>query len=146
MEGQGFNATLCRDGRRIAFVIDDASGGEIDIQWISGHTRDVEEKLLLNLLKTLPKEQLEGIEYDVSPDIFIATLVEETSNEDRLRRLFRRQTLFRLKNDPTDDDKWRVFNAPFTSSVKGQLVKRFGDNLAHILNEDYPNLNPRSRK
>jgi hypothetical protein len=146
MEGDGFNVTLCRDGHRIAFVIDDASGGEINIQWISRATRDMEEQCLLDFLKTLPKEQSEGIEYEVSPDIFIATLVEEASTENRLRRLFRTQTLFRLKGDLTDDEKWRIFKAPFSPSVKGRLVKRFGDNLAHILNEDYPDLNPRGKK
>lgn len=144
MEGEGFNATLYRDGRRIAFVIDDASGGEIRIQWTDPHTRDKEEVRLLEFLKTLPKERSEDVEYTVSADMFIATLVDEASNENRLRRLFRTRTLFRLKGDRTDDDKWRVIKAPFSPSAKAHLVKKYGDSLAQVLNEEYPHLNPGS--
>lgn len=32
-EGQGFNATLYRDGRAVAFVYDDASGGDVVFEW-----------------------------------------------------------------------------------------------------------------
>ena len=143
LEGEGFNATLYRDGRRIAFLIDDASGGEIRIQWTDPHTRDTEEVRLLEFLKTLPREQSEGIEYSVDPGIFVAALVDETATEKRLRRIFRKQTLFRLKEDRTDDDKWRVLKAPFSPGVKAQIVKRYGDRLAQILNEQYPHLNPK---
>ena len=145
-EGEGFNATLYRDGRRIAFVIDDASGSDIDIQWVGVRARETEEKLLLKFLKTLPKENWEDREYDVTPDIFLSELVNQALTEKRLRRLFRTETLFRLKGDRTDNDKWRVFRAPFSSTVKAQLLKTYGHDLAHILNEDYPHLNPRSSK
>ncbi len=146
MEGEGFNAMLYRDGRRIAFVIDDASGGEIRIQWTDPHTRDEEEVRFLEFLKTLPKEQLDGTEYSVNPDMFIATLVDEASNEKRLRRMFRTQTLFRLKSDRTDDDKWRVIKAPFSPEVKAQLVKKYGDQLARVLNEEHPHLNASGKR
>ena len=143
MEGEGFNATLCRDGKKIAFVIDDATGGDVQIQWTDAGSQGAEEKRLMEFLKKLPKEQSEGIEYSVDPGIFVATLVDETATEKRLRRIFRKQTLFRLKEDRTDDDKWRVLKAPFSPSVKAQLVKRYGDRLAQVLNEQYPHLNPK---
>ena len=146
MEGEGFNAILCRDGREIAFVIDDATGGDVHIQWADARPQGAEEKRLFEFLKTLPKERWEDTEYDVTPDIFLAALVDQAQTENRLRRLFRKETLFRLKSDRTDDDKWRVFKAPFSPSVKEQLVKRYGDNLVHILNEEYPHLNPPSKK
>jgi len=146
MEGEGFNATLCRDGREIAFVIDDATGGDVHIQWADARSHGAEEKRLLEFLKTLPKERWEDTEYDVTPDIFLATLVDQAQTEKRLRRLFRKETLFRLKGDRTDDGKWRVLKAPFSPGVKAQLVKTYGDSLAHVLNEDYPHLKPRSKQ
>lgn len=33
MEGHGYNATLYRDGKPVAFVIDDASGGPLQVEW-----------------------------------------------------------------------------------------------------------------
>ena len=142
MEGEGFNATLCRDGRKIAFAIDDATGGEIHIQWTGGRARAAEEKRLLEFLKTLPKERWEDTEYDVTPDMFLAVLVDEAQIEKRLRRLFRRETLFRLKSDQTGADEWRVLNAPFSPRVKAHLAETYGDRLGRILNEEYPHLNP----
>jgi len=147
MEGEGYNATLCRDGRKVAYVIDDATGGDIHIQWTGSRSRAAEEERLLEFLKTLPKERWEDTEYDVTPDIFLAALVDQAQIEQRLRRLFRTETLFRLKSDRTDDDEWRVLKARFAPSVKAHLVKTYGDGLAQILNEDYPHLNPgRSEK
>ena len=32
-EGQGLNATICKDGKAICFVMDDASGGEVDYDY-----------------------------------------------------------------------------------------------------------------
>jgi hypothetical protein len=143
MEGEGFNATLCRDGKKIAFVIDDATGGDVQIQWANAGSQGAEEKRLMEFLKKLPAEQSEGIEYSVDPGIFVAALVDENATEKRLRRIFRKQTLFRLKEDRTDDDKWRVLKAPFSPGVKAQLVKRYGDRLGQVLNEQYPHLTPK---
>ncbi len=145
MEGGGFNATLYRDGHRIAFVIDDATGGDMRIQWADARSRGAEEKRLLEFLKTLPKERGEDTEYDVTPDIFLDALVNQAQAEKRLKRLFEKETLFRLKSDPTDDDKWRVINTCFSPGVKAAFVKRYGDRLGEILNEAYPHLNPGSR-
>lgn len=36
-EGEGYNATLYRDGKKVAFVTDDASGGQLDIDWEDIH-------------------------------------------------------------------------------------------------------------
>lgn len=146
VEGEGFNATLCRDGREVTFVIDDATGGDVRIQWADARSRGAEEKRLLKFLKTLPKERCEDREYDVTPDIFLAALVDQAQTEKRLKRLFRKETLFHLKGDRTDDDKWRVLKVPFSSSVRAQLVRTYGDRLAHVLNENHPHLNPRSKK
>lgn len=33
MEGHGYNATLYFEGKKVAFVIDDAGGGPLDVQW-----------------------------------------------------------------------------------------------------------------
>lgn len=142
MEGEGFNATLYREGRRIAFVIDDASGGDIQIQWTNRCTRDVEEKPLLDFLKTLPKEKWEDQEYDVTPDVFIATLVDQSQIEKRLKQLFEKKTLFRLREDSTEDDNWRVIERPFSPAIKSALFKKYGNRLGQILNEVYPHLNP----
>ncbi len=71
-EGHGFNATLYRDGKAVAFVYDDASGGPVAFEWkdfqgtkveveIEGHDgkthtvrMTVEEKALFDFTRALP--------------------------------------------------------------------------------------------
>ncbi|GAH34833.1 unnamed protein product, partial [marine sediment metagenome] len=43
-DGQGYNATLYRDGKRIAVLIEFASGGPLDIEWLDRDEKRVEVK------------------------------------------------------------------------------------------------------
>lgn len=61
MEGQGFNATLYRDGKRVAFVIDEGCGGCLLFEWEQGHGNVAqrgdgtdEAKVLRDYAATLP--------------------------------------------------------------------------------------------
>lgn len=52
MEGQGFNADLLHEGRKVAFVIDDACGGPLMFHWAS----DADKVMLDAYAATLPAE------------------------------------------------------------------------------------------
>jgi len=79
MEGEGYNADLYRDGKKVAFVIDDATGGMLDVEWLDRK----EEKILADHCKTLPDRPAgfldEGKEpmMAVTPEIFIEDLVND---------------------------------------------------------------------
>ncbi len=70
-EGHGFNATLCRGGKAVAFVWDDASGGPTSFDWIDR----AEEKALLDLCSTMPSITHFGVSLDISPCMFAEQLV-----------------------------------------------------------------------
>jgi len=53
MEGHGYNATLYRDGRPVAFAIDDASGGPLSVEWKVGS----EESLLAEHVAKMPPRE-----------------------------------------------------------------------------------------
>lgn len=94
-EGHGFNATLYRDGKAVAFVYDDASGGPVAFEWkdradglveVQTTTLDGrpwtakmtnEEKCLHDLCAAMPKHTFEGMELDVSADMFVSDLVND---------------------------------------------------------------------
>lgn len=76
-EGYGFNATLYRDGKAIAFVIDDANGGVYSYEWKD----KAEEKLLDDHVKTLPKVHEHGMELTVDADWFVSDLVDDYNLE-----------------------------------------------------------------
>jgi hypothetical protein len=128
MEGLGFNANLLRDGKKVAFVIDSAQGGCLDIQWVdykeprvsvsylkSGLeedklvTRNVtpEEKLLLEYVSTLPKQAPDEFwknGYRIDDETFIANLVDEAEFEKGMASAIKRNekkgcVCFRLSTD-----------------------------------------------
>lgn len=103
MEGHGYNASLYRDGKLVAFVIDDASGGPLQVEWkdhaaerLTVQTKDYkgspwtvkmtpEEKMLHDHVSTMPPRTCEWTDSEtgkpavmtVTSDIFIEDLVND---------------------------------------------------------------------
>ena len=100
MEGHGFNCSLYLDGKKVAFVIDDANGGEFHYQW-EGKTpqdRTRNEKEVMAVIDALPPEI---IEEDAEPwkkslypegfrkikiDVYVGRLVDDYENNKKLER------------------------------------------------------------
>lgn len=94
-EGHGFNATLYRDGKAVAFVYDDASGGPVAFEWkdrdgglveVETRTHDGrpwtvkmtrEERAYHTFVSAMPKQSFEGMELDVTMDIHVSGLVND---------------------------------------------------------------------
>src|SRR5687768_17542817 len=79
-EGEGYNASLYRDGKKVAFVIDDASGGMLDVEWLDRK----EEQLLKDHCVTLPDqvcsftgEDGQPVTLKMTSEIFIEELVND---------------------------------------------------------------------
>jgi len=88
--GPGFNCTLLLDGKRVAFVYDDASGGMTRFNW-TGETRAEraeQERALTEFCATREPRHAFQWEYDLSPDVFVSSLVDDyTINRWLLRKL-----------------------------------------------------------
>lgn len=159
-EGHGYNLTLCRDGVKVAFVIDDASGGEVDFQWADrGKHKDVEVptrdgKGVAHLFSGTPEEaklyaflkgkmtppMFEGdTERQTTPDIFVAGLIdalEKEKAEQKLWKLCRTCTLIRITGDA--EDAYRVVKAPLTDKVRAALTaqaKKSGKEVIEWIND-----------
>jgi hypothetical protein len=115
-EGQGFNASLCRDGIKIAFVFDDANGGCYSYQWEDGDEPQVdihitsweekpmtykgtpEEKLFREFIETLPKVKSdlfpEGLR--VSDDMFMDDLINNFTFRKAVLRSLKKNYLYQV--------------------------------------------------
>ena len=119
-EGHGFNATLYCKGKKVAFLIDHAQGGEIDIDWddfkepkitvgLKSSKGDVFpmnctpneaafRMMLQGLPKTEPSELFpEGM--TVNADIFCGELVWNTLEIRRMNRALKRALHFICPNE-----------------------------------------------
>lgn len=112
MEGHGYNATLYRDGKKVAFVIDDASGGPLQVEW----TDPSEEALLRDYATAMPPVTCEWADsatrlpatLDMTPELFIeglvndAVLLRDVAKMTRGKVAFARDgKLFTVKCEPT---------------------------------------------
>ncbi len=137
-EGQGYNCTLCKDGKKIASVIAQGDGGE---PYFYFENKQVEEALYA-FVKTLPKVKTEfplgdgtkqKIEYSEDIGTFVASLVDDYDYAKRMKRLCKIQTVYRL--DDTPEDSVMTLKHPYDAKVKAHLEKKYGKKLVEIVNE-----------
>ena len=96
-EGDGFNANLLKDGKKIAFVIDSANGGMFDYEWVDRKSNDAQE--FNNYLKTLPEEDTPYGKMKVDADLFVAKLVGQFEDDRNVKRWCKTQVVFTVKGD-----------------------------------------------
>lgn len=110
-EGLGFEATLCRDGKAVAHVLDEARGGVFRFDWAdhakpsvtltvanthnaSGGSADIrvspEEASLRAWVAALPPMMLGGEAMTRDMDMFVASVVDEHMAKANLKRTFTR--------------------------------------------------------
>ncbi len=155
MEGEGFNASLYKDGVRIAFVMDEATGGPYSYQWDDRKADKVKindfdlkgdkitymgtpfQKELVDFMNTLPPIEDEHSDEPmrVDLDIFVGHLVDDFEHTKWLKRQCKKKTLFRLKGDP--EDEYKTVTHPFNGKVKEFLEKKYGEQVQEIINERF---------
>jgi len=150
-EGQGYNASLYRGRRKIAFLRNMADGGMGWVDWDTSLPDWREEReryeAFITEIPTVAWEDyfgdLGGISSHQEPltidsDLFIDDLItayEEQKWERKLQRLCQTQTLIRFQDDP--ETSYRTVNAPFNPTLRQYLVDRHGERLAEFINERF---------
>jgi len=72
IEGQGYNANLYRNGKKVAFVIDAGDGGCVTIQWASEEAKDNQQQYLDEM-----NAMADGFAGETAHEYFITCLVEK---------------------------------------------------------------------
>lgn len=120
-----FSATILVDGTEVGTVKNDGQGGPHRYHWQDrGTGARIEEW-----------SETQDTEFDFERlDQIIDVLLEKFDEQNQLRQWCKKETLFRIKGDKTES--WRAIKTPFDSSVKDLLVKRYGDSIERIANEE----------
>lgn len=118
-----FSASIYVDGKRIGEVRNDGQGGSHEYSW----SDPTAGKQLEAWAQTQPAE------FD-KLDQIINNLLDRQDIIAQLKRLTKKQTLFRFPE--TEKGAWRTVKSPFDAKVKEHLVKKYGDRIQCIANED----------
>jgi hypothetical protein len=140
MEGRGFNLTLYKDGRKVAFVVDDAHGADFDWQYFNKADREELEAKV----KELPQHELDmgdgTIEMmDPFPDGWLSDLIEAYEEDKFWRGKCRKSIIFTL-TDCKDGAYYEIKNTDYAANrerITKVLKERHGAKLLEIVNERY---------
>lgn len=148
MEGQGLNATLLRDGKPVAFVLDEGYGGEMRFDFrnpgqspasykaTSTKQARKEEQAFQSFATHWLEECGDSEERKLigSPsfvrEVFVGSLVDAELNRRRFDRLSKKKTLFRLKGSKPHE--WRTISVPYGPSVQAFLDKKYPGQIEAI--------------
>lgn len=98
-EGYGFNATLYRDGKAIAFVYDDATGGMLGWEWRKDVDVKAEEALLKAHVAALPPISGCGVSIPVDVDLYVDGLVQDAQLLKDAQKFIKAGTAFVVGKD-----------------------------------------------
>lgn len=140
-EGMGFNCSLYRNGKRIGFCVDDASGGEMHpIQWETGVNAKEEQRLLNEHIASLPKVQSSyGMELTIDEGWFVTELVSKFELEKDIRKIknqCKTKILFRTNN--CKRGSYYIQKNPYNEIMAKKLRAKYEDDI-EIFNEVFAN-------
>jgi hypothetical protein len=120
-EGAGYQATLYIDGVRAALVTDDGHGGALRWHWLRPELEDLYRRHAESRPPYVdPKVCPDGL--PMTPDLYVAEIVEEALAERRLKRWCRTKTVYRLPGHPRGE--WRIINVAYSPAVRGWILDR----------------------
>jgi len=128
-EGEGFNLTLLRNGKPVAFCIDSGNGGDVRMDWTDGGWQGAEAKALDAHLASLPPEKWQdkdsSHDLPVSSGMFLWELVNVEQEKKTLRRWCKRKTVFRVDGEKYGPGAWAIFETPCTPESRQKVESRY---------------------
>jgi hypothetical protein len=133
-ETECFTATVYIDGQRCGEVSNEGHGG-----CNSYHPHDLHDKLNA-YAATLPDVDVptsgpKPLTIKQDADILVGDILADELERRQLKRLCGRSTLFRLKSETYQRGEWRTVKARFSPDVRAHLARKYGADIAEILNE-----------
>ena len=113
MEGQGLNADLYFDGKKVAFVLDEGCGGEMLFQWNDGRSHNSAISKQVNeyiASLNLPVEKIglrgendsERIDIEQDLESLVNNTVDDIADQKRMARMAKTSVLYRLPEQAKD--------------------------------------------
>jgi len=143
MDGEGLNAVLLKDGKQVAEILNEGSGGMTLFYWID-RNQGVEEGLFEAFIEAerlkIPadKESHEGFNDRklFCADIWVDDEVSKAKNDRRFRRACKTNTLFQVGRDIGPEG--RVFQAKGVGpQVRAWIEKKYAGQPIKFLNDEF---------
>jgi hypothetical protein len=157
MDGYGFNANLYRGKKKVAFLIDEGCGGEVNIEWLDDKlprlekdypskeayekawadyktARKEEQELLDAHVKSLPKVQSDlgskPMELTIDAGWFVTDCVSKWELERDVRKMKKQcqsKTLFKTADHGYG--QYAIIKAPCDEKIREHLRTKYGNDV-----------------
>lgn len=131
-DGDGFNANLYYQGKKVCEVDDDAWGGGYSYHWLSKDAK----KVLEEIVKVIPPYQGFDTPLDYDMDLAISAFLIQPIEEEKYWRNVCRKGLVFIKEGQTDGAYSYYKGMKYTPDLALQLRERY-PNLVEIVNERF---------
>jgi hypothetical protein len=144
MDGEGLNAELLRDGKPVAFILDEGCGGEMSFQFFDQMHGKTAEGDLWDAFIAAEKSKLDDVKKDeygitaagyMDGAAWVDTKVDDLLTEKKFRRLCKTKTLFQVGAE-IGGDEFRTMKG--TGPVLHAFIeKKYAGQKFRILNDEF---------
>ncbi len=127
-----FSATVYIDGKRAGEVGNHGHGGPNHYYFAN---QEIYQRFEAFCKAMPPHICSDGYELAMDADLYLDDLINEQAQQKHLKRLCKKETLFRLKDGKYQEDEWQTVKAPYSPKVQEYLDKKYGDRVSEILNK-----------
>lgn len=142
MDGLGLNATLCRDGKPVAFILDEGRGGEVDFDWKDAKQgNSAEEELFKAFIEEerakIPadkKDEFGPVRQAFGAEYWVNSLVDEIENTKRMKRICKSKTLFQVDAE-IGGPEFRTIKG-VGPKIRDFIASKYAGKKVRILNDE----------
>jgi hypothetical protein len=144
-DGHGLNATLTRDGKPVAFILDEGCGGMVDFDWADQkHGESAEEAMFKGFIAQVvpPDPEDKGSTLDprtleqFAMESWVNAEVDRMSNDKRFRKMCKTKTLFQVGAE-IGGESFNVIKGPCLPHIREYLEKKYKGQKLRILNDEF---------
>jgi hypothetical protein len=144
MDGYGLNAKLCRDGKEVAFLLDEGCGGMLDFDWKDRmHGESVEEDIFKAFIEQerakIPADKVDehGMnerEY-FGGEMWVNALVDSMANAKRMKLLCKTKTCYQVGEQIGGEEFFVVKGVD--PKIRSAIEKKHADKKVKFMNDEF---------
>lgn len=141
MDGEGLNAVLLKDGKKVADLLDEGCGGEMHFDWVDMN-KGVEESLFQAFIEFERTRIPADKESDGFSDremfcdaIWVGDQVNQILNDRRFSRLCKKSTVFQV-DGMIGTEEWKTIKG-VTPDVRAFIEKKYAGKKIVYMNDRY---------
>lgn len=143
-DGYGLNAKLCRDGKEVAFLLDEGCGGMLNFDWYDRmHGKSVEEDLFKAFIERerarIPSDKVD--EHGMNErehfggEMWVNILVDSMANAKRMKSLCKTKTCYQVGEQIGGEEFFTIKGVG--PQIRAAIERKHAGKKVKFMNDEY---------